>query len=165
MMEKSIYFTAILIALTAVFAALFGCTSSMTNLVSSGEVSVERMPSKGNTQIFKVYVYKEGDELVVSGRIKRLIKNNLPSRGHVDIAVLSPKGETIAKTSTAYTPLIISRGGPHRASHFTARFSDMLPEVSTVRLSYHAQRYVGAEKTFDCGDNAAVSPGEVLAMK
>ncbi len=146
-MDTKIYFTAILVGLTAVFTTMSGCTSSMTNLVHNREVSVERMPSKGNAQIFKVYVYEEGDELVVSGRIKRRNKHNPPPRGHVDIAVLSPRGETIAKTSALYTPLIISKGGPHRASHFTARFSDILPEVSRVRLSYHAQRYVAAKDT------------------
>ena len=163
-MNKKIYFIEILLGLAVVLIALSGCASSRTNLVKNGMVSVERLPSKGNAHIFKVYVYQEGDELVVSGRVTRRFKYLLSSQGHVDIAILSPKGEVIGKASTSYIPRIVRREGQHRASYFTARFSVIPPKASTVRLSYHAQRYSAAKKTFDCGDNAAVNPIQVLGM-
>ncbi len=158
-MNKKIYFIEILVGLAVILIALSGCASSRTNLVKNEMVSVERLPSKGNAHIFKVYVYQEGDELVVSGRVTRRFKYLLSSQGHVDIAVLSPKGEVVGKASTSYIPRIIRREGQHRASYFTARFSVIPPKASAVRLSYHAQRYSAAKTTFDCGDNAAVNLG------
>ncbi len=138
-MNKKAYSIIILVALAIVLIALSSCTSSRTNLVKNEMVSVELLPSKGNARIFKVYIYQEGDKLVVSGRVRRFFKNRPTSRGHVDIAVLSPKGEVIGKASTSYIPRIIRREGQHRASYFTARFSVIPPKASTVRLSYHAQ--------------------------
>jgi hypothetical protein len=158
-MNKKIYFIEILVAHAFVFIALSGCASSRTNLVKKEMISIERSPSKGNVHIFRVSVDQEGDELVVSGRVTRRIKYRLPSQGHIDIAVFSPKDEVIGKASTSYIPRIIRREGQHRASYFTARFSVIPPKGSTVRLSYHTQRNSAAKTIFDCGDNAAVNPG------
>jgi len=158
-MNKKIFFIEILVGLTVVLIALSGCASSRTNLVKKEMISIERLPSKGNAHIFKVSVYKEGDELVVSGRVTRSIKYRLASQGHIDMAVLSPKGEVIGKASASYIPRIIRREGKHSASYFIARFSVIPPKGSTVRLSYHTQRYSAAKTIFDCGDNAAVNPG------
>lgn len=144
MVNKKIYFIEILVGLAVGLIALSGCASSRTNLVKKEMISIERLPSKGNAHIFKVSVYKEGDELVVSGRVTRSIKYRLASLG---------------KASVSYIPRIIRREGKHSASYFIARFSVIPPKGSTVRLSYHTQRYSAAKTIFDCGDNAAVNPG------
>ena len=157
-MNKKAHSIIILVALAIVIIALSSCTSSRTNLVKNEKVTVELLPSKGNARIFKVFIYQEGGELVVSGRVTRLFKNRPTSRGHVDIAVLSPKGELIGKTSTYYIPRIFRRKG-HRGSYFTTRFSVLPPKASTVRLSFHAQRYSVSKTIFDCGDYSALNSG------
>ena len=157
-MNKKIYSIEILVCVAVAFMALSGCTSSRINLVRNGTVSVERLRSKGNVYISGVFVYQEGDELMVSGKAKPRSRH-LPTSGHVDIAILSPKGEVIGKASTFYTPRIIRRKSARRGSRFTARFSVIPPEASRVRLAYHGQRCSAAQTTFDCGKNAAVNSG------
>ena len=157
-MNKKIYSIGILVGLAVTLMTLFGCISSRINLVRNGTVSVERLQSKGNVYLSGVLVYQEGDELVVSGKAKPR-NRHLPTSGHVDIAILSPKGEVIGKQSTSYSPRIIRRKSARRGSQFTARFSVIPPEASRVRLAYHAKKHSGGQTAFDCGKNAAVNSG------
>ena len=136
-MKEKFYYINILIGLLVGSTIMFGCSSSKINLVKRGTVTVERLPSKSNVYIAGVFVYQEGDELVVSGKVKPR-HSHLPTSGHVDIAILSLKGEVIGKASTSYTPRIIRRKSARRGSRFTARFSVIPSRASRIRLAYHA---------------------------
>jgi hypothetical protein len=157
-MSKKIGSIEILACLCLAMIVLAGCASSKVNLVDTERVTIERMASEGGVRIENVYVYQEGNELLVSGRVKRRGTGRVIPRGHVDIAILSPEGNVIEKASTSYVPTTIRRKLSHRGSHFNARFSVVPPEGSTVRVSYHARGYSAARTTFDCGENSAVNP-------
>ncbi len=143
----------ILISLTLVLTGIFsfGCVSHRINLVENGKIIIERVPSK-NIYVSEAHVYQEENELVITGRVKRS-NTSVWDGGHVDIAVVSPKGKVLDKVSTSYTPRIIRRKGS-RESFFSASLPMTPPEGTTVRLVYHKLgRSINEE--FECGNNAA----------
>lgn len=142
-----------LFCICIIVIALSGCASHKVNLVDEGVVSIERLPSKG-VYISRAYAYKEGVDLVVSGRVKRSRSVASPSGGHVDIAILSSDRKIIKTTSTSYTPRIIRRKGA-RESFFTARIPMVPPAGAVVAVVYHRPSY-STDRTFDCKNNAAI---------
>jgi hypothetical protein len=150
--KKSMISTFILMLVMGVSA----CATSGSNLVKTGAVNLEIIPSTSrNIFISKANIYFDDGDTVITGRVKR--KSTVyESGGHVDIAVVGPEGKVIEHISTGYVPNIIRRKGA-RESHFTVRLPIDLPEKSIVRVGYHpSTRSTGL--TFRCGQNIAV-PG------
>lgn len=134
-----------------------GCASKRVNLVDKGLISVEQVPSKKNYYISSSHVYRDANDLIVSGKVRRRFNNGLYSRGHVDIAIFSPYGEILERISAYHTPKIIKRrhrAGGRKAS-FKVRIPDVPPQGSVVRIAYHYSAYLG-ENTFGCGENTAI---------
>ncbi len=117
--------------------------SDRVNLVKEGAVLVEYVPSKG-VYVSKAYVYQYGDELVISGKVRRPY-GSFAVTGHVDIEMLDPEGTTSKKTTATHIPRIVRRKGPRDAS-FTVRLPIILPKGATVRLGYHSS----LDKAFNC---------------
>jgi len=109
--------------------------SDRVNLVKEGVVLVEYVPSKG-VYVSKAYVYQYGDELVISGKVRRPY-GSFAVTGHVDIEMLDPEGTTFKKTTATHTPRIVRTKGPRDMS-FTMRLPMILPKGATVRLGYHS---------------------------
>jgi hypothetical protein len=82
-----------------------GCATSRVNLVDTGAVSVEKIPSE-RIYISRVSVFQEGDELLVSGFVKRRHSSG-PGGGHVDIAIVGPDGGAVEKITVSYFPRFI----------------------------------------------------------
>ncbi len=150
--KKSLTSILILILVMGVSA----CATSGLNLVKTGAVNLEIIPSSSrNIFVSKSNVYIDGEITVIIGSVK-LKSTVFESGGHVDIAVIGPEGQIIEQISTGYVPNIIRRKGT-RESHFTVRLPFDLPEKSIVRVGYHPlTRTTGL--TFRCGQNIAV-PG------
>lgn len=133
-----------------------GCMASRVNLTESRKVSIERVPSAG-IYFHGVYVHQEGEELVVSGEIKRRTPSVVANGGHIDIAFTTPEGKVIEKISTVYAPRVLSKRS-HRGSHFNVRLPLVPPNGSTVRVAFHefkSGESINA-RSFDCGKNAAI---------
>ncbi len=109
--------------------------SDRVNLVKEGVAFVEYVPSKG-VYVSKTYVYQDGDELVISGKVRRPYAS-FAVAGHVDIEMLDPEGTTFKKTIATHIPRIVRRKGPRDAS-FTVRLPIILPKGATVRVGYHS---------------------------
>ncbi len=109
--------------------------SDRVNLVKEGVAFVEYVPSKG-VYVSKTYVYQDGDELVISGKVRRPY-GSFAVAGHVDIEMLDPEGTTFKKTIATHIPRIVRRKGPRDAS-FTVRLPIILPKGATVRVGYHS---------------------------
>jgi len=155
--SKKICGIELLAGLCLAMIVVSGCTSSRVNLVDTEKVTVEKMASKGHVKIWKVYVYQEEGDLVVSGRVKRKSMNLLPAKGHVDIAVISPNGQVIETESVAQTPRVIGMSRRRRrGSSFEARLSMVPPEGSTVRITFHPEKNT-PERHVDCEKNAAAN--------
>lgn len=151
-------FCALIFVTTGVF--LTGCASDRVNLVDRGTLSIERVPSRG-IYISEVRVNQDGNELVVTGRVKRR-DVSAGGFGHVDVAIISPEGKTLEQVSTYFSPRIIPRKHDHRRLHgsrFEVRLPTIPPTGSKVRVAYHRISKPDS-RTSSCGENMAVSEAE-----
>lgn len=135
-----------------------GPVSSKANLLDKEKVSVERVPSKKKAYVTSSYAFQEGEELVVSGKVRLRRNVALSSQGHIDIAIFSPEGKVIKKASVFYIPRSYLRNGfrPTKSS-FVARFPLIPPRGSVVRVAYHSTLLL-PRKSFNCGHNIAAHP-------
>jgi len=146
------------VILVIIAVVVSGCTGSRVNLVDKGVVSIERMPSKIRGVYFHdVHVNKKGDELVVSGNVKRRYTSVSGTRGHVDVAVVTPDGKVVKYVSTAYSPKAISKRS-HPGSHFKVSLPGIPQDGSNVRVAIHEDiaSDKSADARFDCGKNVAI---------
>ena len=112
--------------------ALTGCVASQNDLVRSGRITVQREQS----ELFDVLmpsVSRDGDSMVVSGRLLRRTQDMGPLPGHLDIAVLSTDGRLLKEATANWFPISVPLHGPRDAS-YTVRFSGLPPEGSVVRI-------------------------------
>lgn len=143
-----------------VFVAFFvfaGIATAITNVTD--QVIVERIPYKSKIFFASVNVYQDGDNVIVSGRLKRDRFSMRRFNGHVDVAIISPDGQTISSTSVKYTPRFRSTRTQRRAyrkTRFKASFSEKLQKGSTVRVTLHKRDGIKIAKGFDCGNNIAL---------
>lgn len=147
------------VALVVIMIAVSGCAGNRVNLVDKGVVSIERMPSKIRGVYFHdVQVYKKGDDLVVSGSVKRRYTSVAGGSGHVDVAIINPDGNVVKYVSTAYSPKVISKRS-HSGSYFEVRLPVVPQDGTTVRVAIHEDTVLDKpiNNGFDCGKNAAIS--------
>jgi hypothetical protein len=94
-------------------------------------------------------------ELVINGELTGSSRY-AHGTGHVDLAIIGPSGELLAKTSVYYAPKSIGRKGSVRQPRFEARFPLVPPDGSRVRVALHSNHGPSVEdRAFDCGDNRA----------
>lgn len=136
-----------------VAAGLAGCAFNRVNLVDEGVVTVERVDPEKNC-IARPHVSQNGDELVISGKVKCTRFRGF-SRGHIDIAIVGAEGELLQSLSALYYPRIIPRKGG-RESQFRVNLSLTPPNGTVVRLAFHKVETPSIE-TFYCDDNAAIT--------
>ena len=115
-------------------ASFAGCASNRINLVDNGTVTIECVNSK-RMLVSRVYVYQEGDELVISGRVKRRFSTGIGTGGHVDIAMFNQEGTPIINISKHYTPRLTKHS---RTSSFTVHLPLIISERSIVRVVHHS---------------------------
>ncbi len=133
----------------------WACASNRVNLLKDGTSKLEIIPSKGY-YISKVHVNQNGDELEITGRVKRRSYSGTGG-GHVDITIVNPKDEVLEKLSTFYVPRMIPTKRMHtRESRFEVRLPTILPTGSKVRVAYHRVSKQD-RRTFSCGENGGES--------
>lgn len=113
---------------------LGGCAAGRIDLAKSGEVSVEVIPD-GTAKRVQPFAYKEGEILVVTGKVRSLLPFYLP--GYVDIWVCSPDNNLLGQARPRITSHSSKRGGTKEA-RFSARLSELPPAGSIIRLRYRA---------------------------
>ncbi len=126
----------LLLAIFIACIAMIGCTAKGVNLVDKGIVSIEKVPTS-DIYVSAAYVYQDGDELVISGKVKHRHAHR-KSGGHVDITILDPEGKIIMEVTTSYLPRIIRSKGS-REARFSVRLPFIPPKGSTVRVAFHDQ--------------------------
>lgn len=148
----------VMFALAVFSIVLPGCGPVQTATTVSEAANHENLLVK-NIQVVNVRYRQKGDDLVISGRLRRSCNfcyDEIP--GHVDIAIVDPNGLAIAATSSFYYPRSIpKRGG--RYSRFSTKLNMTLPEGAIIRTAYHdhpeATGPVEAPTTFQCKANMA----------
>ncbi len=114
---------------------LGGCASVGRDLTESGEVSVERSPSK-LVSIQAVTVRQDGEQLVVSGVVRRAPLTSTPIWGHVNVTAFDAAGQTVGHAVVRYSPPSLPQKGP-RSSQFTARIPAQAMQGTVVRIEHH----------------------------
>ncbi|MFQ5455876.1 MAG: hypothetical protein ACE5EA_06700 [Nitrospirota bacterium] len=153
MMKKYSIVISISLCITAIL--LFSCASNRVNLVKNNRVFLERLPSK-DIYVSRAYVYQEGNDIVISGKVRTHRVSRILSKGHVDIGIFDPDEIVLAKVSVSYPSRVISRRRGYPESSFSVLIPVIPPQGATVRVGYHGSSY-SDEKIFDCGRNVAVN--------
>lgn len=116
-------------------ASLGGCATVGPDLTQNGEVSVQRSSSKLVT-IQAVTVQQDGQQLVVSGVVRRVPSSNTPIWGHVNVTAFDAAGQTLGHAVVRYSPPSLPQKGP-RSSQFTARVAAQAMQGTIVRIEHH----------------------------
>lgn len=131
--SPTLVLTLIFVITTVLFS---GCASNRVNTVKNGTLQVERTAPNG-VYFSKGYIYEEDGRLVISGTVKSRNLNKIRG-GHVDIAIVSPKGDIIQQSST-----VVKTGRLKKLRQQGARFkltlSTIPPSGSTIRVVYHKE--------------------------
>ena len=123
-------------ALSTLAIVMSGC-SSRNSLVEQGVASVETKPSK-NVKILWTDVYKDGEDIIVYGVVRRRSHTSYPLKTHVVAAILTPNGKVLkeARTPDIYVPRFL----PGKGINFK-RFEIYFPDVPgnfSVRAAVHS---------------------------
>jgi len=127
----------ILVGIAVLMATTIGCASNRLDLVKTGKVFIETVPSQ-KVKILWVNIYQEGDELVVYGVVRRFGISSYPLKTYVDISILSADGTLLheARTPDIWVPRRLSGKGI-AFKRFRMRFPDIPPEGSLIRTVCH----------------------------
>ena len=145
----------VLLALGLIAAGMFvpGCAYDRGNLVSDRGVSIETVQSS-QVRISDVAVLEQDGGTVITGKVSRL-HPGISGLGHVDVTILDPASNIIAKGAVPYAPRVLPEtpgARKHRGAGFEVRLSCSLPAGTRVQLTYHAGRKLEAGVP-DCGKN------------
>ncbi len=104
------------------------------DLVDPGEVSLERQHSK-KVHIAWTKVQQDGEDIVVSGVLRRHALTSYPIWRHVEVTVLAPDGTVLqkARTSNIKVPRRIPGRG-FNTKRFEVRLPGIPPRGSSVRI-------------------------------
>lgn len=154
MRSKTVHIS-VLVRFVIFSIAVSGCTEVQTANLKSLPVNHENLPLK-DIQVQNVDCRQDGDELIVSGRVRRCCNFCYDDvRGHIDIVVVDVGGEVLGSASAFYSPRSIPKNGP-RYSTFSTRMNLVLPEGAVVRTAYHEHpESAHGNKTFQCQGNKA----------
>jgi hypothetical protein len=115
---------------------LLGCSAQRIDLVREEVVSLEIEQSKCACFVC-AHVTQKGDEVVVSGTLRRCWSCRSPLTGYVYVVAVGPDGEVVERCCQRLCPEHRSRLSPcPRESHFRARMAAMPPSGSVVRIDY-----------------------------
>jgi hypothetical protein len=109
-------------------------TGEQVSLDYSPEYSVVVSPMSSVT-ISEARAYREGEEFVISGRVRRTHEINLP--GHVDLAVCASDGTLLAQETMRVSGLHSNRKGVIELP-FAFRLALIPPQGAKIRIEYHA---------------------------
>ncbi len=113
-----------------------GCASKGESLVDRGGFSIVIVPTPSkHITVSSVEAYREGDELIISGNVKRFDSSH--KTGHVEVVLCSPDGIFLAQTRGSIRGLVSKRRGESEFS-FSARFEFSPPKGSKILVKFHA---------------------------
>ena len=116
-----------------------GC-NSRNSLVELGIVSIETKSSK-NIKILWMDVYKDGEDIIVYGVVRRRSRSSYPLKTHVDATILSSDGKVLqeARTPDIYVPRFV-RGKGINFKRFEVSFPNV-PGNFTIRAAAHSEKH------------------------
>jgi hypothetical protein len=156
MMRSKTAHISVLVRFVIFSVVVSGCTEVQKANLKSLPVIHENLPLE-DIQVLNLDCRQDGDELIVSGRVRRRCNFCYDDvRGHVDIVVVDVGDEVLGSASAFYSPRSIPKNGS-RYSTFSTRLKMVLPEGAIVRTAYHEHPESSAhgKKIFQCQGNRA----------
>lgn len=150
------FVSAILVLAAAITVS--GCATIDFHHGSQASVLFEQTPSQ-DVFISDVHSYRDGDSLVVYGKVKRTPTNCCDAaRGHLDIAVIGPDGSILDAVSVLYSPRNIPKVRT-RSARFETRLPYTVPAGTTLRIAYHKNNDIVQvdDNTLACRNSAALA--------
>jgi len=135
----------LILPIVLIFAAITisGCTTANLDRPKAPSppkrtpFQIERMPSE-SVLVSEVHAVRDGNGMWIYGRVKRAADNCCDTaKGHVDITVVGPEGETVDVVSVRYSPRNIPKNRS-RSSRFRTRLPYVVPSDFPLRISYHS---------------------------
>jgi hypothetical protein len=130
------------ILVTIIALTLSGCATHRTTTPTDPKVSLNYSPelspvlsSRNSVTISQARVYQDGDEFIISGRVKRMHRIQLP--GHIDLAICAPDGTLLTQEIVRVPSLASNRKGVLELP-FRVQLQTTPPEGSKIDLKYHA---------------------------
>jgi len=137
-MKKKVLSLVIAMVFGILTVVISGCATDKIDLVDNGMLSLKQHTT-GKVYIAWSNAYKEGDDLVVTGVLRRRDTVGIPIKAHVDITIQSPDGTIIdeSHSSDVHVPRrIIGRG--QSLQRFKVRFPSIPAEGSKVSIVTHS---------------------------
>ncbi len=129
--------TPLLATLSILVLTIAGCATSRIALSKERGVTVNPIRTK-NISVKTLHVYQNGNDIEISGIVKRDYFFRRLQYGHVDIAIYGPDGTIIRKITTSYTPQH-SGGRRPRQSYYSVKLRQfMVPPGSVIEAAYHS---------------------------
>lgn len=105
-----------------------------TDLVASGQVKGQAVSGPG-VVVSLPTVFRENDDLLISGTVTRQTGYDAPVPGFLDVQVLGPDGKQIDESLLHWDPEQIPTAAT-RSARYHARILGYPPAGSTVRVAY-----------------------------
>jgi len=132
----------VLVLVLIIMLTLTGCAEQRKATTTEPKISLDYSPeyapvltAKTSVTVSQARAYRDGDEFVISGRVKRLHEIHMP--GHVDLAICAPDGDVFIQETTRVPSLNSKRKG-FLELPFRFRLQTIPPDGSRVKLQYHA---------------------------
>jgi len=133
-MKKGVSFVRYSLCLPAFLVWLCGCGAGQANLVDAGRIHLES-DAPGKVYVAWSRAYEENGSFVVTGVRRRQDTVGPPIKATVKVQIVSPCGSILDQAQSDHLYV------PHRKvnkvqgfERFSARFSKMPPEGSSVRV-------------------------------
>jgi hypothetical protein len=131
-MTKSVATVAIFVLLASLLGSATSSTSG-TNLVKTGNVVVESIPTE-DEYVSSIRIYQDAEGIEISGRVYTQGRQPL-EKGHVDIEVINPDGTPIKQCAHYFA--VVRRKLDLTAPFYVRLRPINLPRGTKVRLTYH----------------------------
>ena len=121
-----------LVAVLGAVITLTGCATMQTSL---GKDYSKEITSNPQTYFSQVRTATDDNELIVSGRLLLKSSRGVNVPDFVEIALFDEEGKVIESQKVAYYPRMLTGGTRHREARFAARFPEIPPQGTVLRLS------------------------------
>jgi hypothetical protein len=122
--------TQAIIAFLTTFGLLAGCATAGKDLVGTGTVTIEKVPSAWGTIGF-VRVLQEGEEVTLRGAVNRRPFGRGFIPGHIELQVINPDGDVLESCVIDYYP-----GPKSTYANFHAVLNATPPPGGTIRVKH-----------------------------
>jgi hypothetical protein len=126
----------ILIAVISLY--IFQLINLQIASASENDYPIEFVSQSPHLKLSKVSV-QQNQQLILTGKIKRISKNVHIAPGHLEVIVFNLNNQAIIKKSVNYSPALLSKHNKF-GSQFEMVLPDDLPKGSSIKIKWHSNQ-------------------------